>query len=211
METKDMGKLILVRHTLSEWNSLGLWTGLTDVHLSKEGFQVAKKIGELLKDFHFDYVFKTKLVRTEETLSAILEVNLVTSKDVSIEDSSELIERDYGDYTGKNKWEIKEEVGDEKFQKIRRSWDHPIPNGESLKMVYERAVPFYLNKVLPLVKEGKNVLLVGHGNSLRALSKYIENISDIEINNFEIDFDAVTIYDLDNNGHIINKEILKAV
>jgi 2,3-bisphosphoglycerate-dependent phosphoglycerate mutase len=211
MEKQKMGKLIFVRHTLSEWNSLGLWTGVTDVHLSEEGFQVAKKIGEVLKNFHFDYIFDTPLVRTKETLDAILKLNLVTNKDVKIKESIELIERDYGDYTGKNKWEIKKEIGDEEFQKIRRSWDHPIPNGESLKMVYERAVPFYLNEVLPFIKEGKNVLIVGHGNSLRALSKYIENISDTEINNFEIDFDAVTIYDLDKEGHIINKEILKAL
>lgn len=209
METK-MGKLIFVRHTLSEWNSLGLWTGITDVHLSEEGFEVAKKVGELLKDFRFDYVFKTRLVRTQETLSAILDSNLVTSKNVPIEEAEELIERDYGDYTGKNKWEVKKEIGDEEFQKIRRSWDHPIPNGESLKMVYERAIPFFLNKILPLIKEGKNVLVVGHGNTLRALSKYIENISDTEINNFEIDFDIATVYDLGDDGHIISKEILKA-
>jgi len=206
-----MGKLIFVRHTLSEWNSLGLWTGVTDVHLSEEGLKVAKKVGEILKTFHFDYIFKTRLVRTQETLNAILEVNLVTAKDVPTEDSIELIERDYGDYTGKNKWEVKKEIGDEEFMKIRRSWDHPIPNGESLKMVYERAVPFFLNRILPIVKEGKNVLVVGHGNSLRALSKYIENISDAEINNFEIDFDIATIYDLDNDGHVISKEILKAI
>ena len=99
-----MGKLIFVRHALSEWNSLGLWTGITDVHLSKEGLEVAKKIGELLKDFRFDYIFDTPLIRTKETLLAILDANLVTKKDVPIEESKELIERDYGDYTGKNKW-----------------------------------------------------------------------------------------------------------
>jgi 2,3-bisphosphoglycerate-dependent phosphoglycerate mutase len=210
METQKMGKLIFVRHTLSEWNSLGLWTGVTDVHLSEEGFRVAGMVGKLLKDFSFDHIFKTRLVRTQETLSSILDNNLATFKDVPIEESEELIERDYGDYTGKNKWEVKKEIGDEEFMKIRRSWDHPIPNGESLKMVYERAVPFFLNKILPLLKEGKNVLVVGHGNTLRSLSKYIENISDVEINNFEIDFDIATIYDLDKDGHIISKEILKA-
>lgn len=206
-----MGKLIFVRHTLSEWNSLGIWTGITDVHLSEEGLQVAKKIGEVLKDFQFEYIFDTPLIRTKETLSEILNVNIPTSKDVTIEESKELIERDYGDYTGKNKWEVKKEIGDVEFMKIRRSWDHLIPNGESLKMVYERAVPFFLNRILPILKEDKSVLVVAHGNSLRALSKYIENISDIEINNFEIDFDAVTIYDLDNEGHVLSKEILKAI
>lgn len=209
METQKMGKLIFVRHTLSEWNSLGIWTGITDVHLSKEGFEVAKKVGELLKNFRFDYIFNTPLIRTKETLSVILDANLVTQKDVQVEESKELIERDYGDYTGKNKWEVQKEIGDEEFQKIRRSWDHPIPNGESLKMVYERALPFFLNRMMPLLREGKNVLLVGHGNSMRALSKYIENMSDEEINNFEIGFDTAVIYDLDTDGYIISKKILK--
>jgi 2,3-bisphosphoglycerate-dependent phosphoglycerate mutase len=211
IKTKKMGKLVFVRHTLSEWNSLGVWTGLTDVHLSEEGFRVAKKIGEILKNYNFDYIFDTPLIRTKETLREIMNVNLTTPKDVFIEESKELIERDYGDYTGKNKWEVKKEIGDEKFMKIRRSWDHPIPNGESLKMVYDRAVPFFLKRILPILKENKNVLIVGHGNSLRALSKYIENISDDEINNFEIDFDAVSIYELDNDGHVVSKEILRTV
>jgi len=207
METQKMGKLIFVRHALSEWNSLGLWTGITDVHLSKEGLEVAKKIGELLKDFRFDYIFDTPLIRTKETLLAILDANLVTKKDVPIEESKELIERDYGDYTGKNKWEVKKEVGGEEFQKIRRSWDYNIPNGESLKMVYERALPFFLNKIMPLLKDSKNVLVVAHGNSMRALSKYIENISDERISDFEIGFDTATIYDLDNDGHMIHKDV----
>jgi 2,3-bisphosphoglycerate-dependent phosphoglycerate mutase len=209
MEKKQIGKLIFVRHALSEWNSLGIWTGVTDVHLSEEGFSVARKMGELLKNFCFDYIFDTPLIRTKETLLAILEANSLTKKDVPIVEAKELIERDYGDYTGKNKWQVKEEIGEEEFIKIRRSWDYPIPNGESLKMVYDRSVPYYLNEILPLVKEGKNVLIVAHGNSLRALSKYIESMSDVEINNFEIDFDAVTIYDLDQNGHMVSKEIKK--
>ena len=210
MEKQQMGKLVMVRHALSEWNSLGIWTGITDVHLSKEGFEVAKKMGILLKNFCFDYVFITPLIRTKETLSAILDANLVTQKDVPVEESKELMERDYGIYTGKNKWEVKKEIGDEEFQKIRRSWDYPIPNGESLKMVYERALPFFLNRIMPILKKGKNVLLVGHGNTMRALSKYIENISDEGINSFEIGFDTATIYDLDTEGHMINKEIRKA-
>lgn len=210
METQIMGKLVFVRHALSEWNSLGLWTGITDVHLSKEGFEVAEKMGELLKNFRFDYIFDTPLIRTKETLSAVLDSNLVTQKAVPVEDSKELLERDYGIYTGKNKWEVKKEIGDEEFQKIRRSWDHPIPNGESLKMVYERALPFFLERIMPILREDKNVLLVGHGNTMRALSKYIENISDEGINSFEIGFDTATVYELDNDGHMIHKEILQA-
>ena len=78
-------------------------------------------------------------------------------------------ERDYGDYTGKNKFEMEKLLGEEEYKKLRRGWDYPIPHGESLKMVYERAVPYFLEKILPLLREGKNILVVAHGNSLRAM------------------------------------------
>jgi 2,3-bisphosphoglycerate-dependent phosphoglycerate mutase len=129
------------------------------------------------------------------------------SKDISIEEAKELNERDYGDYTGKNKWEVEKIVGEEEFKKIRRGWDYPIPNGESLKMVYERSVPFYLNKILPTLREGKNVLVVAHGNSIRSIIKYIENISNDDISNIEMDFGSILIYGLDNDGHMIDKEV----
>lgn len=203
------GKLFIIRHTESEWNDLGLWTGLTDVHLSENGVKNAKKVGELVKNINFDHAFITPLVRTKETLEFILEEKKEEYKNIPIEVAEELRERDYGDYTGKNKWEVEKIIGSNEFLKIRRSWDYNIPNGESLKMVYERATPFYVNRILPLVKEGKNVLWVGHGNTIRALTKYIEKLSDQDISDVEIDFGSVIIYNLDENGYSINKEIIK--
>lgn len=203
-----MGKLVVIRHHESEWNKLGKWTGLTDVHMTPYGISESKKMGELVKDFRFDYIFTSVLVRAKETLDAILSVHNGNSK-APIEEAKELNERDYGDYTGKNKWEMKEILGEEEFKKIRRSWDGPIPNGESLKMVYDRTVPYFIEKILPILREGKNVLIVAHGNSIRSIMKYIENISDEKIADTEIDFGEILIYDLNEEGKILNKEKLQ--
>lgn len=206
METEKMGKLVVVRHHESEWNKLDKWTGVTDVHLSPLGFEKSKEMGELIKDFHFDYVFDSTQIRAQETLASMFSVR-DTNKEIPTEHAKELNERDYGDYTGKNKWDMKKILGEEEFNKLRRGWDYPIPNGESLKMVYERATPFFLDRILPILKEGKNVLIVAHGNSIRALIKYIENISDEDIANLDSTFGSILIYDLDNDGHIFHKEI----
>jgi len=199
-----MGKIILARHHESEWNKLGLWTGIRDRHLTDYGFEKSNDMGILIKDLKIDYAFASMQVRSIETLSCML--NVCERYEVPTEHSSALNERDYGDYTGKNKWEMEKLIGTEEFKKLRRSWDYKIPNGESLKAVSERAVPFFLNKILPLAFEGKNILVVAHGNSLRTIIKYIENISDENVAEVEMPFGAIVIYDLNKEGHIINKE-----
>ena len=120
-----------------------------------------------------------------------------------------LNERDYGDYTGKNKWDMEQLLGEEEFTKLRRGWDYPIPHGESLKMVYKRVVPFFQSQVLPKLAEGKNVLIVSHGNALRALIKYIEQIPDADMEHIEMEFGSIRMYDLDPEGHKVNCEIRK--
>lgn len=205
---KEIGKLVLVRHGESEWNELGKWTGITDVHISKVGIEESKKIGETIKDLHFDQIFISKLIRTEETLSFMESTNQELLE-VPIEKVEELNERDYGDYTGKNKWEVEKIIGKEEFQKLRRGWDYPVPRGENLKMVYERTIPFFLNKIIPILREDKNVLVVAHGNSIRSIVKYIENIPDNDISNLEMPFEEILIYDLDENGHSLKKEVRK--
>lgn len=200
-----MAKLVLVRHGESEWNALSLWTGWTDVDLSDKGREEAKKAGDSIKDIKFDYAFTSDLKRAKHTLDGILEV--LQQKDLPITVASEFKERSYGDLTGKNKWKIKEEYGDEQFKKWRRSWDFPVPNGESLKDVFNRAVPYYNSNILPLIKEEKNVLIAAHGNSLRALIKQLENISDDEISSVEFGTGTVYVYDMDKEGKILNREI----
>jgi glyoxylate reductase len=199
------GRLIIVRHQESEWNKIGVWTGMRDRRLSEKGFENAEKIGILIKDLRIDQAFASMLVRSIETLSCML--NTCEKYSVPTRHIQELNERDYGDYNGKNKYEVEAEIGEAEYNSLRRGWDHPVPNGETLKKVYERVVPFYFGDVLPLIKQGKNVLIVAHGNSLRALTKYIESVSDMDIEDVEIDFNKIIIYNLDEQGRMIDKEI----
>ncbi|OHA93678.1 MAG: hypothetical protein A3H52_01725 [Candidatus Zambryskibacteria bacterium RIFCSPLOWO2_02_FULL_39_26] len=210
MKNKEikMGKLVIVRHHESEWNKLGWWTGSRDSHLTPYGFEKSKEMGELVKDICFDYAFASMQVRSIETLSSMLSICMADGE-LPTEHVSELNERGYGDYTGKNKWDMEKLIGTEEFDKLRRGWDYPVPNGETLKMVYERAVPFFLERVLSLLKQNKNILIVSHGNTVRALIKYIENIADADMINIEEPIGTILIYDLDGEGHKINKEIRK--
>lgn len=199
-----MAYLVLVRHGESKWNAKGLWTGLTDIGLSEKGKAEARAVAEAVKEIKFQIAFTSVLKRAKETLNEIeqaLGVSLPTIENAALN------ERDYGDYTGKNKWEVKKQLGEEAFLKLRRSWDYPVPGGESLKDVYKRVVPYYQEYILPELKKGKNVLVSAHGNSLRALVKYLENISDEEIPNLEIATGEIYIYQMDNKDQIISKKI----
>lgn len=199
-----MATLVLVRHGKSEWNEKGLWTGWRDIPLAQKGYDEAKNTGEQLHDIHFDYAYTSALIRAQQTLDEILKV---IQQNPPIEKNQALNERDYGDYTEKNKWDIQKTLGEEEFQKIRRSWDYPPPHGESLKMVYERVLPYYSSEIEPKLKEGKNVIIAAHGNSLRALVKYLENISDDAVADLEIGTGEAYVYQIDENGKITNKEI----
>lgn len=199
-----IGKIIFARHHESEWNKLGKWTGSRDVPLTDYGFEKSEDMGLLIKDIQIDCAFASMQVRSIQTLSCML--NVCERHDVPTEHNKALNERDYGDYTGLNKWEVKEKLGELEFNKIRREWDYPPPNGESLKMVYDRAVPYYLNTILPKAKDGKNVLIASHGNTIRAMMKYIENISDEKMAETEMPFGAVLIYEVDENGKMLKKE-----
>lgn len=202
------GKLIIARHTESEWNATGKWTGLRDVHLSEKGFHESALLGlEFQKTgIKLDKAFCSQQIRTLETLEGVLDS--CRQFEVPIERDAAINERDYGDYTGKNKWQMKELVGEILFNKLRRGWDEPIPGGETLKAVYERVQPFYINKVLPLLREGKNVLIIAHGNSLRSLMKYIEKISDKDVSDLEMLFGSLIMYTVDQNGYKLTRQDL---
>ncbi|MBI2430974.1 MAG: 2,3-diphosphoglycerate-dependent phosphoglycerate mutase [Candidatus Levybacteria bacterium] len=200
-----MAYLSLVRHGESEWNAKGLWTGLTDIVLSEKGRQEARLAGEKIKDIPINVVYNSKLLRAKQTWEEIQKV--AHYQNVEMFEDRALNERDYGIYTGRNKWDVKKEVGEEGFRKIRRSWDSPIPNGESLKQVYQRVIPYYQSDILPKLREGKNILISAHGNSLRALIKYLEDISDADIPNLELPTGGVYIYQINQNGQVISNEI----
>lgn len=200
-----MSYLVLIRHGESEWNAKGLWTGLTDIGLSEKGRQEARAAARAIKNIKFNIAYTSVLKRSKETLHEIeTELEMV---DVPTVEDAALNERNYGEYTGKNKWEIQKEVGEEEFLRIRRGWDVPIPGGEALKDVYNRVIPFYQNHILPNLKLGKNVLVTAHGNSLRALVKYLDNISDDDISKLEIALGEVYVYQVDKEGKITGKEM----
>lgn len=199
-----VGKLIVARHHESVWNKRGLWTGEVDIGLTTYGFEMSKKMGKLINDLTVDQAFASTQVRSMQTLFCMEEGKWT---DVPVIRNSALNERDYGIYTGKNKMEMLKILGEEEFNKLRRAWDYPVPEGETLKMVYERIVPFYLSTMLPILKEGKNALMVAHGNSIRALMKYIEKLTNEDMMNVEMLFGAVVIYDLNEEGYMIDKEV----
>lgn len=200
-----MAKLFLVRHGLSEWNKTGNWTGQTDVDLAEEGIQEARDTGVLLKDEKIDTVYTSELRRTHQTFQAIKEgsdkLHLNHTADMA------LSERHYGIHTGKNKWQVKEEIGEEAFQAIRRGWDTKIDGGETLKDVHARVVPYYEENIKKDLMQGKNVLVVAHGNTLRALIKHLENIEEEKVAEVEVATDELHIYEMDSSGKYISKEV----
>ncbi len=198
-------KLILVRHHESEWNKLGKWTGITNVDLTHYGEKMSQRMGLLIKDILVDYAFTSEQVRTTETLLCMEEEGVCL--DIPVVKARAFNERDYGDYTGKNKWDMEKMLGKEEFEKLRRGWDYPIPHGETLKMVYDRVVPYYLSTIVPLLNDNKNTIIVAHGNSLRALIKYVEGHSDADMQHVEMPFGSVCIYTVDGTGKMRTKKV----
>ena len=203
-----MGKLIAIRHGQSIWNAENRFTGWVDVDLSEKGVLEAEKSGKLLKDLNLNYdiCFTSYLKRAIKTLEIILKI---VGKESKYTKAWELNERHYGALTGLNKAETKEKLGEEQFNQYRRSWDNrppilvkeseyssqkdslykklkSVPNTESLKNTYDRVIPYFEKNIQEHLKQDKNIIISAHGNSLRALCKYLFNISDKRINELEI-------------------------
>lgn len=204
-----MGILVISRHGESEWNLLGKWTGWTDVSLTEKGVSDTVRLGALLKDITFDAAYTSNLKRTHQTLDALLEGAGIEGLPTT--HARELDERDYGDLTGKNKWEVKEEIGEEAFNGIRRGWDYPVPGGETLKDVYERALPYFEREVLPRLQAGENILLVAHGNSIRALMKHLDQIPEADMAHVEMPFGQVLVYTFEAGKDLPVKKEVRSV
>lgn len=200
-----MAYLVLVRHGQSEWNLLNQFTGHTDVELSDQGKAEARAAAKLLHDITLHRAHTSDLKRAQQTLDIILEET--DQKDIPIKVAPAIKERDYGDLTGKNKEEAKKHFGDELFLKYRRSWDVAPPNGESLKDTAQRTIPYFEAEILEDLKAGHNVIVAAHGNSLRAIVKHLENISDDHIPNLEFDTGEAYIYTINDDGSVTGKEI----
>ncbi|MCL2463647.1 MAG: 2,3-bisphosphoglycerate-dependent phosphoglycerate mutase [Micrococcales bacterium] len=197
--------LVLVRHGESEYNAEGRWTGITDVPLTAKGRADARRIGTALRDLAVTRIYVSQLKRTVQTKDGILEV--IGAAGVQVRKTAALNERDYGDYTGLDKWGVKRRVGDEEFATIRRAFDAVIPGGESLRDVFERVVPWYREIVVPLLAAGENVLIVAHGNSARALRKYLESVGDEDMKDLEMDFDKICLYRVDAAGAMVEAQV----
>tara|TARA_A200000113_G_scaffold83717_1_gene74542 strand:+ start:212 stop:817 length:606 start_codon:yes stop_codon:yes gene_type:complete len=195
-------KLVLVRHGQSEWNAKNLFTGWKDPKLTDLGIQEAIKAGDLLetRNLKFDLMFTSDLFRAQETGRLILEQ--MNHTDIQVIKDQSLNERNYGDLAGLNKDEAREKWGEEQVHIWRRSFDVPPPGGESLKNTAERVLPYFELEIMPKVKEGLNILVAAHGNSLRALVMELENISSEEIVKLEIATGDPLTYEYSNGEFV---------
>ena len=222
-------KLVLIRHGESEWNKLNLFTGWTDVGLSEKGIIEANEAGFLLKEnnFDFDVCYCSYLKRAINTLERMDRQWLPVIK------TWKLNERHYGALQGLNKAETAEKYGEEQVKLWRRSFDVPppaldkddkrcphnqalyrnvdkseLPYNESLKDTIERVIPYYEEVIKKDMLDGKRFLITAHGNSLRALVKYLDNLTDEEIISINIPTGIPLVYEFDDNFKVINKYYL---
>lgn len=221
------GKLILLRHGQSEWNASNQFTGWVDVALTEKGRAEAKRGGELLKEKNIlpDVLYTSLLRRAIQTANIALDE--ADRLWIPVTRDWRLNERHYGALQGLNKADTKEKYGDEKFMTWRRSYGTPppelddnseysqahdpryanldqVPRTECLKDVVARFIPYFKEEILPQALAGKNVLIAAHGNSLRALVKYLDNISDEDIAGLNIPTGIPLVYELNEDGTVAN-------
>ena len=192
--------LVLVRHGQSEWNEKNLFTGWRDPGLTAQGVHEAHSAGKALKkkNIIFDLMFTSGLVRAQLTGEIILK-EMDQVKTETIKDNS-LNERAYGDLTGMDKDEARAKFGKDQVHIWRRSYDISPPGGESLKDTHDRVIPFFKENIEPEISS-KNILIAAHGNSLRALVKHLENISEQEIVQLEIATGVPIIYKFSDGSY----------
>lgn len=226
-------ELVLIRHGESEWNKLNLFTGWTDVELSEKGKEEATNGGKLLKEagFHLDVAYTSYLKRAIHTLNRVLEA--MDQEYIPVYKTYKLNERHYGALQGLNKAETAEKFGEEQVKIWRRSYDiqppaleptdprnpalqdaykgvakEELPLTECLKDTVARVVPYFEEVIKKDMIDGKKVIVAAHGNSLRALVKYLENISDEDIINLNIPTGVPLVYELDENFKVLSKRYL---
>lgn len=223
-------ELVFIRHGQSEWNAKNLFTGWRDVPLSEQGLAEAAAAGRKLKEhgYQFDIAFTSMLTRAVKTCNIVLEES--GQLFVPQVKTWRLNERHYGALQGLNKQQTAEKYGEEQVRIWRRSYDvlpplldrddefsahndrryahlpaDAVPDGENLKVTLERVLPFWHDQIAPAVLAGRRVLVAAHGNSLRALAKHIERISDADIMELEIPTGQPLVYKLDGNLNMVDK------
>ena len=208
-----MRRLILARHGESEFNAAGLFTGWSDPPLTERGWSQARGMGEALRTAGVtpDQVFSSGLQRALATARVMLEA---LNADAPIHPDLALNERDYGELTGLNKAETEARFGRTQVRRWRRGYADAPPGGESLRDVAARAVPFFLRRILPPLLRGETVLVVAHGNTLRALVMALEDVSPLDIQQVEIgvgemidyDVSADAVFTRPNRLHVTERE-----
>lgn len=215
-----MGKLILIRHGESEWNNKNLFTGWVDIPLSGKGIEEAIQAGELIKALPIDIIFTSTLIRA--IMTAMLVMNQSESKKIPhirhphegrlerynrsfseesaeallpVHKSWQLNERMYGELQGMDKDEMRKRFGEEQVHIWRRSFATPPPSGESLKMTAERTLPYFEQEIVPQCREGKNVLVAAHGNSLRSIIMALDSLSEDEVVALELKTGVPVLYE----------------
>ena len=198
--------LVLVRHGQSQWNLENKFTGDVDVELTEHGRDEALLTAKKLKTISFDLAFTSELKRAQETLSIILKE--IHEESIPVEKNAALNERNYGDLQGLNKTDVAEKYGIEQVALWRRSYDVAPPNGESLQMTQTRVLAYYHTFIESQLQVGKNVLIVAHGNSLRSLVMFLENISATAISEVNIPTGAPRFYHFDEQMKVIHSDYL---
>ena len=204
-----MASLVLVRHGQSQWNEKNIFTGWKNPDLTELGIKEAIKAGIALKKsgYKFDLMFTSVLLRAIRTGKLILEE--LDQKDLKVIENEALNERDYGDLSGLNKDEAKKRWGSDQVHTWRRSFDTPPPQGESLKNTAERVLPYFSENILPLIRKNREIVVVAHGNSLRALVMHLDNLSPDEVVRLEIPTGMPICYQINNQGQVQNKILLE--
>ena len=205
-----MAVLVLVRHGQSQWNLENRFTGWIDVPLTEAGRIEARKAGELIKKLgvRFDIAYTSVLVRATETLDIIL--SILDQKQIPIIKDKALNERHYGELQGLNKEETRKKFGETQVKLWRRSYDVAPPGGESLKDTAARTIPFFESRILPDVKEGKNMLVSAHGNSLRSIVMHLDRLTKEQVLALELATGVPVCYEIDSNGKALSKTVLTA-
>ncbi|MBP5301580.1 MAG: 2,3-diphosphoglycerate-dependent phosphoglycerate mutase [Bacilli bacterium] len=230
---KEIYKVVFVRHGESKWNQLNLFTGWADVDLSEKGIQEANNCGNIIKKngFDFDLCYTSYLKRAIRTLNSILSV--IDSEWIPVIKTWRLNERHYGALQGLNKKETSLKYGEKQVEIWRRSYsvippkleendprspkhdkkylnlsNEELPLSESLEDTEKRVIPFWNNEIKQKIQEGKRVLIVAHGNSLRSLIKFLNNLNSEEIFKINIPTGKPFVYEFDKNFNVINKYFL---
>ena len=204
MSPDGKGRLILIRHTESAWNKLNVFTGWVDIPLSEAGREHALEVGRAIKGkFEVDKAYTSSLVRAQETLDLVMEGARISG--IPVVQDWHLNERFYGNWQSKNKAQTAAKYGEEAVHAVRRGYAARPPGGESLADTTERVMPYFEETIEPELAKGMTILIAAHGNSLRALAKKLENLSEEQVPGFEIANGEVLVYRYEPDGSYVRE------